>query len=124
MFVTSYSQHVNVNVNVNVLKALCYKPEDRRFETRSNQLIFSVYLILPAAPGPRVHSASNMEEDWKIKISVHPFLQSKSARCVEQCCPEVLIAYRTLDTGVFCPHLGQNRGEAFEEECIVSHILY
>jgi hypothetical protein len=41
-----------------VLKALCYKPEDRGFETRWGELIFPIYPILPAALGPGVHSAS------------------------------------------------------------------
>jgi hypothetical protein len=34
------------------VKALCYKPEDRGFETRSGERISSIYLILPAALGP------------------------------------------------------------------------
>jgi hypothetical protein len=32
-----------------VVKALRYNPEGHRFETRLGQLIFSIYLILPAA---------------------------------------------------------------------------
>jgi hypothetical protein len=32
-----------------VVKALCYKPEGREFETGGRELIFSIYLILPAA---------------------------------------------------------------------------
>jgi hypothetical protein len=40
-----------------VVKALCYKPEGRGFETRRDESIFfSIYLILPAALGPGVHS--------------------------------------------------------------------
>jgi hypothetical protein len=31
-----------------VVKALCYKPEGRRFETRWGELISSIYLMLPA----------------------------------------------------------------------------
>jgi hypothetical protein len=31
------------------VKALCYKPEGRRFESRWRHWIFSIYLILPAA---------------------------------------------------------------------------
>jgi hypothetical protein len=53
-----------------VLKALSYKPEDRGFETRSNQLIFSIYLILEAALGPGFHSASNRNEYQKQKNNV------------------------------------------------------
>jgi hypothetical protein len=44
-----------------VVKALCSKPEGRRFETRWGEWIFSIYLILPAALGPGVHSASLTE---------------------------------------------------------------
>jgi hypothetical protein len=44
-----------------MVKALCYKPEGE-FETRRGELIFSVYLILPAALGPGVHSASYRNE--------------------------------------------------------------
>jgi hypothetical protein len=40
-----------------VVKALCYKPEGRGFETLWDELIFSIYLILPAALGPGVYSA-------------------------------------------------------------------
>jgi hypothetical protein len=32
-----------------VIKALCYKPEGRGFETRRGERMFSIYLILPAA---------------------------------------------------------------------------
>jgi hypothetical protein len=42
-----------------VAKALCYKPEGCEFETWCGELIFSIYLILPAALGPGVYSASN-----------------------------------------------------------------
>jgi hypothetical protein len=41
------------------VEALCYKPEGRGFETRWGEWIFSIYLILPAALGPGVYSASN-----------------------------------------------------------------
>jgi hypothetical protein len=34
-----------------VVKALCYKPEGRGFETRRGEF-FSIYLILPVAPRP------------------------------------------------------------------------
>jgi hypothetical protein len=39
-----------------VVKALFYKPEGRGFEVNE---VFSIYLILPAALGLGVHSASN-----------------------------------------------------------------
>jgi hypothetical protein len=50
-----------------VVKALCYKPEGRGFKTQCNELFFSIYLILPAAIGPAVHSASNRNEYLKQK---------------------------------------------------------
>jgi hypothetical protein len=48
-----------------VVKALCYKPEGRGFDTRSGD--FLIYLILPAALGPWVYSASNRNEYQKHK---------------------------------------------------------
>jgi hypothetical protein len=55
-----------------VVKALCYdyKPEGRGFENRGGKLIFSMYLILPAALGPGVYSASNRNEYQKEKNNV------------------------------------------------------
>jgi hypothetical protein len=41
-----------------------------RFETRLGEHIFSVYLILPAALGPGVYSASNRNEYQKQKNNV------------------------------------------------------
>jgi hypothetical protein len=49
-----------------MVKALCYKPEGSGFEIR----IFPIYLILPAALGPGVHSASNRNEYQKQKNNV------------------------------------------------------
>jgi hypothetical protein len=49
-----------------VVKALCYKPEGRGFETPW----VSIYLILPAALGPGVHSASNRNEYQKQENNV------------------------------------------------------
>jgi hypothetical protein len=52
-----------------VIKALCYKPKGRGFENRWGEYIsFSIYLILPAALGPGIYSASNRNEYWKQKI--------------------------------------------------------
>jgi hypothetical protein len=48
-----------------VVKALCCKPEGRRFETGWGEWISSVYLILPAALGPAVYSACNRNEYQK-----------------------------------------------------------
>jgi hypothetical protein len=45
-----------------VVEALCYKPEGRAIDTRWGEKICSVYLILPAAIGPGVYSASNKNE--------------------------------------------------------------
>jgi hypothetical protein len=43
-----------------VVKAPCYKPKGRGFETPMKMIFFfSIYLIHPAALGPEVHSASN-----------------------------------------------------------------
>jgi hypothetical protein len=42
-----------------VVKLLCYKPEGCGFKTRLNKWILSIYLILPAALGLSVYSASN-----------------------------------------------------------------
>jgi hypothetical protein len=42
-------------------------PEDRGFETLCGELILSIYLILQAALGPGVHSASNSNEYQKQK---------------------------------------------------------
>jgi hypothetical protein len=50
-----------------VVKALCYKPEGRGFETRWCERFLSIYLILPAALGPGVYSASNKNEYQKHK---------------------------------------------------------
>jgi hypothetical protein len=44
-----------------VVKALSYKLEGRVFETRWGEFS-SIYLILPAALGPGVYSASNTSE--------------------------------------------------------------
>jgi hypothetical protein len=48
-----------------VVKALCCKPEGHGLETRRGHGMFSIYLILPAALGPGVYSASNRNEDPK-----------------------------------------------------------
>jgi hypothetical protein len=44
--------------------------EGREFETQRGKLIFSIYLILPAALGPGVHSAFNTNEYQKQKNNV------------------------------------------------------
>jgi hypothetical protein len=52
-----------------VFKALSYKLEGRGFETRW-ELFFSIYLIIPAALGPGVYSASDRNEYKKHKNNV------------------------------------------------------
>jgi hypothetical protein len=51
-----------------VVKALCYKPEGRWFDTQLGD--FSIYLILPAALGPGDYSASGRNEYRKQKSNV------------------------------------------------------
>jgi hypothetical protein len=61
-----HGKHISV-----VVKALCYKPEGRGFET--DEVIFfffSYFLIHSAALGPGVHSASNGNESQKQKNNV------------------------------------------------------
>jgi hypothetical protein len=53
-----------------VVEALCYRAEGRGFKTRRGELMFSIYLILPAALGPGVYSASNRNEFQKQKNNV------------------------------------------------------
>jgi hypothetical protein len=53
-----------------VVKALCYKPEGHGFKTRRGVYNFSIYLILPAALDPGVHSACNRNEYQKHKNNV------------------------------------------------------
>jgi hypothetical protein len=50
-----------------VIVALCYKPDGRELKTQWGEWMFSVYLILPAALGPAVYSASNRNEYQKQK---------------------------------------------------------
>jgi hypothetical protein len=48
-----------------MVKALCYKPEGRGFETRGGEPICSIYLILPTTLGPGDYSASKRNEYQK-----------------------------------------------------------
>jgi hypothetical protein len=58
-FTTRYNMGVRGNV---LVKALYYNPEDRGFVNRWSEWIFPIYLILPAALGMGVYSASNRNE--------------------------------------------------------------
>jgi hypothetical protein len=46
---------------------MCYKPEGRGFQTRLGELLFSIYLTLPAELGSEIHSASDRNEYKKEK---------------------------------------------------------
>jgi hypothetical protein len=50
-----------------VVKPLCYKHEGHGLETPLGELIFSTYLIFPAALGSGVYSATNRNEYPKQK---------------------------------------------------------
>jgi hypothetical protein len=52
-----------------VVKALYYKPEGSG-GSRSDEVNFLIYLILPAAVGSRVHSVSNRDEYQKQKNNI------------------------------------------------------
>jgi hypothetical protein len=52
-----------------VVKALCYKPEGRGLEIRWGECIFSSYLVLPAALGTEVYSASTRDDFQKNNVS-------------------------------------------------------
>jgi hypothetical protein len=58
-----------------VVEALYYKPEGRRFDSRGHSFFFSIYLILKAALGPEVYSASNKN---KYQKQAKMFLGSKA----------------------------------------------
>jgi hypothetical protein len=53
-----------------MVKALCYKPEVRWSELLRGELIFSVYLFLPAVLRFVVYSASKRNEYQKQKNNV------------------------------------------------------
>jgi hypothetical protein len=53
-----------------LIKALSCKSESRGSETLWGQWMFSIYLILPAALGLGVYSASNRNKYQKQKINV------------------------------------------------------
>jgi hypothetical protein len=53
-----------------VVEALCYKPEGRGFQTRWDECIFLIYLILPAALDPGIDSAYNRNEYQNRKNNV------------------------------------------------------
>jgi hypothetical protein len=53
-----------------VVKALCYKPEGRRFETLWSEQFLLMYLILPVALCPGIYLASIRNEYHKQKNDV------------------------------------------------------
>jgi hypothetical protein len=61
---------IQVSLGTVVVKALRYKHESRGFETRWSELLLSIYIILPAALGPRVYSASNRNDYQKQKNNI------------------------------------------------------
>jgi hypothetical protein len=63
-------ESLTLNSPSEVVEEPCYKPEGLGFETRWGELIFSIYLILPAALGPGVYSASNRNEYQKQRNNV------------------------------------------------------
>jgi hypothetical protein len=50
-----------------LIKALCYKTEGRGFETQRGECSFLIYVIISAALGLGVYSASNRNEYQKQK---------------------------------------------------------
>jgi hypothetical protein len=63
-----------------VVKALCYRPQGRGFETRWGEWMFSIYLILPATLGPLVYSVCNRSEYRKQKNNVSGEYSAASAQ--------------------------------------------
>jgi hypothetical protein len=69
--ITGFILHSSfLNCGSIVVKALFYKPEGHGFEAQWGECIFSIYLILPAALGCVVCSASNRNEYQKQKNNV------------------------------------------------------
>jgi hypothetical protein len=73
-----------------LVEALFYKLESRRFNSRRSHLMFSMYLIIPAALGPGVYSTSNrnkyhesswgVKRDWRIRLTILPSSDSRLSR--------------------------------------------
>jgi hypothetical protein len=66
---TFWTEYRNVRWPLFAVKALRYKPEGRGFKTRLGERFLSIFLILPAALGPGVHSASNKNEYQRENVS-------------------------------------------------------
>jgi hypothetical protein len=62
-----------------VVETLCYKLEGHGFETLWGELIFSVYLILPAALHPGIHSAS---KKWVPEAEKYCFCGIERSQCI------------------------------------------
>jgi hypothetical protein len=69
MHVTDYAGCIQ-NSGSTVVEALFYNPEGRGFENRWGECILTIYLILLAAPGPGVYSASSINKYQKQKNHV------------------------------------------------------
>jgi hypothetical protein len=63
----SREKFIVVHAVAELVEALHYKPEGRGLDTRRCQLIFSIYVILSGALGPRVYAASNRNESQERK---------------------------------------------------------
>jgi hypothetical protein len=63
-----------------VVVEVCYKPEGRGYETRRDELIFSIYLIFPVALGPEVYSASKRNEYEMQKKETFPGSKARPVR--------------------------------------------
>jgi hypothetical protein len=81
-----------------VVRAFCYKPRSRGFESRRGHPIDSVYLILPTALGPEVESALNRNE-YQI------FLEEKRGRRVRLTTLPVSMRRLSIECGT--PNLSQ-----------------
>jgi hypothetical protein len=63
-----------------IVEALCYKSEGRELETRRVKYIILIYVILLAALGPGIYSASYRKEDQQ---QTHNCLRNRSRPALE-----------------------------------------
>jgi hypothetical protein len=81
-----------------VVKALCCTLKDRGFDSR-NHWVYLIYLMLPAALGPGVYSASNRNEYQKQKNIISGGV--KSSRCVRLTILEPSVSRLSRQCGIF-----------------------